>query len=204
MSSNTGDYCHFNPSNSSNYFYLELFHHEIHFIQHPGRTDLGHGVVVWDAGVIFAKYLEHSSSNAYKDLTVLELGSGCGIGGLALMLCGANVTFTDLPEIVEQITKPNISRIFSQLKTNNNADTSTHHPTHQPTITTLDWTNPDETSLLPSYDVILLTDCVFSLDLVDKLVARLSESFALKSVGKKKLHPDYCNDFVELCVGRKK
>lgn len=106
------DYCHFNTSHSAHHFTLSLFNHDVHFIQHPGRTDLGHGVVVWDAGVIFAKYLEHQSfeacKKAYKDLSVLELGSGCGIGGLALMLCGAKVTFTDLPAILEQITRPNI------------------------------------------------------------------------------------------------
>ncbi len=42
-----------------------------------------------------------------QNCTVLELGSGCGVGGMAFMLRGAEVTFTDLENVVETLTLPN-------------------------------------------------------------------------------------------------
>lgn len=38
---------------------------------------------------------------------VLELGSGCGLAGIAMMMKGAYLTLTDLPDVVEQLTLRN-------------------------------------------------------------------------------------------------
>ena len=39
--------------------------------------------------------------------SVIELGSGCGLAGIAYMLRGAEVAFTDLPEVVNALTERN-------------------------------------------------------------------------------------------------
>ena len=45
-----------------------------------------------------------------------------------------------------------------------------------PTVVSLDWTatTKNTTELLPSYDIILLTDCIFSMNLVDDIVRTIS------------------------------
>lgn len=47
------------------------------------------------------------SSSDIVGKTVLELGSGCGLAGLSFMVKGAEVTLTDLPHIVNELTIPN-------------------------------------------------------------------------------------------------
>ena len=39
--------------------------------------------------------------------SVIELGSGCGLAGIAYMLRGAEVALTDLPEVVNALTERN-------------------------------------------------------------------------------------------------
>lgn len=39
--------------------------------------------------------------------SVIELGSGCGLAGLAFLLRGASVVLTDLAAVVQNCTKPN-------------------------------------------------------------------------------------------------
>jgi predicted nicotinamide N-methyase len=66
---------------------------------------------VWDSSIVFAKYMEHNPqlfcSSDISGKTLLELGSGCGLAGLSFMVKGAEVTLTDLPHIVEELTGPN-------------------------------------------------------------------------------------------------
>eukprot|EP01035_Chromulina_nebulosa_P017696 gene17696-23286_t len=58
------------------------------------------GAVVWDSSVIFIKYIEKNyrlyNYEKLNNKKVLELGSGCGLAGISLMLLGCKVTFTDL------------------------------------------------------------------------------------------------------------
>ena len=62
-------------------------------LQNPDSRILGHGAVVWDAAVVFAKYMEHNlsqkefSTTKLKSQTVIELGSGCGLIWLVSLLC---------------------------------------------------------------------------------------------------------------------
>lgn len=71
----------------------------------------GHGAVVWDSSIVFAKYMEYNpqlfTSSEIVGKTVLELGSGCGLAGLSFMAKGADVTLTDLSHIVTELTLPN-------------------------------------------------------------------------------------------------
>ncbi|XP_039300433.1 protein-lysine methyltransferase METTL21D-like [Nilaparvata lugens] len=59
--------------------------------------------VVWDASIVLAKYLERLYSEQKKkfsQLNILELGAGLGCVGLTAACLGANVTVTDLPEVL--------------------------------------------------------------------------------------------------------
>ena len=58
----TAGYCHMNENGSNNTFTIHVFGTEITIDQKPDATNLGHGAVVWDAAVVFCKYLEHNSS----------------------------------------------------------------------------------------------------------------------------------------------
>lgn len=105
------NFCHFNESGRDTLYKISLFNQFFQFHQNPGSRDIGHGAVVWDASIIFAKYVE----NNLKDFEfekmhckrVLELGSGCGLAGLTLMLRGAEVVLTDLPIVVTALTERN-------------------------------------------------------------------------------------------------
>ena len=104
-------YCHFNDGGTgkNRYFKISLFGHDLMILQNPDSRILGHGAVVWDAAVVFAKYMEHNlsqkefSTTKLKSQTVIELGSGCGLAGIAFMLRGASVTLTDLPGVVDAL-----------------------------------------------------------------------------------------------------
>jgi len=109
-------------------------------------------------------------------------------------------------------------------------------PLHQPTVCAVDWTKslplpPEGPS--PPYDVILLTDCVFSASLVPYLVAtiwqccgprseilcvheirdeeanaafllELSNQFIWKRLPRSKLHPEYRNELIEVILAKPK
>lgn len=105
-------YCHFNEDGKNTSFSINLFETQLLIEQDPGARDLGHGAVVWDAAVVLAKYMEKN----YKDYdvktlarkTVLELGSGCGLGGIAFMMKGAKITCTDLECVTRRLTEKNV------------------------------------------------------------------------------------------------
>ena len=106
-------YCHFNDKKSNRLFDIALFGHELSINQMPDDRLLGHGAVVWDASVIFVKYMETNprdfDSIKLSGKTVLELGSGCGLAGIAFMLKGAEVTCTDLEAVTTALTMKNVN-----------------------------------------------------------------------------------------------
>lgn len=108
-------YCHFNDDGKNTSFMINLFETDLLIEQDPASRDLGHGAVVWDASVVLVKYMEKN----YKDYdtktlakkTVLELGSGCGLGGIAFMMKGSKVTCTDLGNVTQRLTERNVQVI---------------------------------------------------------------------------------------------
>jgi predicted nicotinamide N-methyase len=134
---------------------------------------LGHGAVVWDASIILAKYMENNpklfNSNSISGKRVIELGSGCGLGGLAFMMRGAMVTLTDLDPVVQALTSLNARNIYSKMLTEFSSV-----QIHAPKVIPLDWTDFSVNSFDEEpYDLVLLTDCVFSSDLVPYLVSAI-------------------------------
>jgi len=220
-------YCHMNDDGRSTSFEIDLLGKRLSVIQQPdapSELGLGHGAVVWDAAVVFCKYLEINrkySGSKVDSKRVIELGAGTGIAGCSLMMKGAQVTLTDLRAVVDTITRPNALSIYSQV-----GDLALPRPVVFP----LDWTAsypiPDE-----PYDLVLLTDCVFSPALAVPLVSQirrvsgpktevlccheirdeeaniafiteLERYFSVKAVKKKDLHPDYRSDLIQLLEAR--
>lgn len=65
------------------------------------------GVVVWDAALVLAKYLELRKEDICGK-KIIELGSGTGVVGLAAATLGADVIVSDLEDNL-QLMKQNIS-----------------------------------------------------------------------------------------------
>ena len=109
------DYILFHDNNA-NIFHLTLFEQDLSLKQRPSARNLGHGAVVWEASVIFAKYMEiHCKKFSYHKLqgkTVVELGSGVGLGGLSFMMRGAEVVLSDLKCVTDTLTRDNAEVLF--------------------------------------------------------------------------------------------
>lgn len=64
------------------------------------------GGVVWETALFLTRYLEKQvlpSMHAELPLSVVELGSGCGLLGLSLSLLGCDVLLTDQPEALPNL-----------------------------------------------------------------------------------------------------
>lgn len=174
-------YCHFNEGSENIFFQIDVFGVQFSLKQEPGSRVLGHGAVVWDSSVVFAKYMEHNPK-LFVDVEgkkVLELGSGCGLAGLCYMIKGAQVTLTDLSKVTDTLTIPNAMSTFSRI---NSLGSSKFPRLFQPIVTPLDWTDREASLAIHStiegsvyFDVILLTDCVFNQSLTSDIIATLRE-----------------------------
>jgi predicted nicotinamide N-methyase len=292
----TEGYCHFNNSGIENTFDINIFGYDLRFVQAPANRTIGHGAVVWDAAVILAKYMENDpktfSRNNLHSKTVIELGSGCSLGGVAFMLKGAKVYMTDLEPVTETLTRRNAKKVYRQVRSMGaQASTMSEHAVmplfYEPEVFPIDWTCVDplcdrkrladafegedmlsttqmmdrvtldagavveaaesevhiedirndrlkyQDALPGSFDYIVLTDCVFSVLLVEDLVrtirhfcgprseviccheirdegashafvAELKKYFSVKRISMSKLHPDYRNELVEMLVAKPK
>lgn len=173
------------------------------------------------------------------------------------MLRGAAVTLTDLPGVVDALTEKNANTVFSQVAlTSSASDEPALTSFKRPLVFPIDWIdslqnteekgdekraedgkNKDSQSNSQSniakqcYDVVLLTDCVFSASLSVALVATIlrfcgekssviccheirdeqandaflkefSRHFDWKRTPRSRLHPDFNNDQIEIIVGK--
>ena len=124
-------------------FSLTVFGRSITVRQMPSDRLIGHGAVVWEAAVVFAKYMEYGTNkdlslSALQGKNVLELGSGPGLGGMVMVLRGARVTLTDLACVTEALTFANTRRFYKQLRSEGSVrDVTIHHPR----VFSLDWTD---------------------------------------------------------------
>lgn len=108
------------------------------------------GVVVWDAALVLAKYLERHQRRLKLDgAKVVELGAGTGVVGIAASVLGANVTITDLQRVVPLMKKnieTNNEVIFGSVKAQ-----------------TLVWGDKEQLQgiINPQPHLILVSDCVY-------------------------------------------
>ncbi|CAA0178109.1 unnamed protein product [Arabidopsis thaliana] len=148
---------------------IEVLGHELDFAQDPNSKHLG--TTVWDASMVFAKYLGKNSrkgrfsSSKLKGKRAIELGAGCGVAGFALAMLGCDVVTTDQKEVLPLLKRNvewNTSRIvqmnpgsaFGSLR-----------------VAELDWGNEDHiTAVEPPFDYVIGTDVVYSEQLLEPLL----------------------------------
>lgn len=120
----------------------------------------GTGTVIWECGIVLAKYLDaenRRSPNWLRRKRVLELGSGTGVAGLAACALGANVCLTDVAEVLpllQENVKLNERWLEGEVR-----------------VRELDW---EKTSLADSFDIVLAADLVFAPRAVKPLVSLLA------------------------------
>jgi len=120
-----------------------------------GNDSTGHKI--WDAGYVLSQLLTNKS-DLLQGKTVLELGSGTGIGGLMAAAVGAVVSLTDGASSVLPILESNVK--LSNL----------HHST---TVRRLQWDNQDDVAMVSSrgpFDFIIGSDLLYTPETLPHLV----------------------------------
>jgi len=114
---------------------------------------------VWDCAVVLAKMLEHNPA-LVSGKRIVELGAGQGIVGIAAAMLGADVMVTDHPGALESLEQ-SIGR-------NQEGVTGTLN------AAALDWTNLTAADALgPPYELLLLADVVWVMELIVPLVGMM-------------------------------
>ncbi|KAF9495732.1 S-adenosyl-L-methionine-dependent methyltransferase [Pleurotus eryngii] len=122
----------------------------------------GCGGVAWPAGLVLANHLIEKGSDFLKGKTILELGSGTGLVGLAAAILGGHVWITDQAPLLDTMRRNVILNDLSQ----------------EVTVAELDWGLPIPESI-PKPDIILAADCVYfepAFPLLVKTLADLSDT----------------------------
>ncbi|KAL6477753.1 hypothetical protein MHYP_G00135880 [Metynnis hypsauchen] len=120
------------------------------------------GCVVWDAAIVLSKYLETEqccSSQTWSSKKAVELGAGTGVVGIMAASLGANVTVTDLEDLLP-LLELNIRENQNLISTGSI------------TAKVLKW-GEDVTDFLPHPDYILMADCIYYEQSVQPLVETL-------------------------------
>lgn len=141
---------------------------EVLLAESPGN--LGIGGKLWDSCLVLARYLAlHRPLVAGK--SVVELGSGLGLVGIVCALLSADVTLTDMGDVVP-LLQYNIALNFP-LDTSD-SDGRRTVPSIRPTAATHEWGT--ETTALPTPlpDVVVLSDVVYDPEGYAPLVASLA------------------------------
>ncbi|KAL5765697.1 hypothetical protein ACOSP7_016314 [Xanthoceras sorbifolium] len=157
-------------SPSTSVITLEVLGHPLQFSQDPNSKHLG--TTVWDASVVFVKYLEKNCRKGrfcpskLKGKRVLELGAGCGVAGFGMALLGCNVVATDQNEVLP-LLKRNVERntsIITQMNPGSDSFGSIR-------VAELDWGNEDHIrDIGPPFDYIIGTDVVYAEHLLEPLL----------------------------------
>jgi len=136
--------------------------------------DGGTGLNVWDGALLLARYLE-KRPDIVRDKTVLELGAGCGLVGIASGVLGAkDVVMTDLPYALP-LMRENVARNEAAWKV-------ATRPCRRMKCKECDWYRPpslrtlfcDDIEEEVHVDVILVADCVWLSSLIAPLLQTLA------------------------------
>ncbi len=104
---------------------------------------------MWEAGITMARYI-YQNPEKFAAKTILELGSGTGIGGIAALKYteSSKVVFTDYTEEVNQLLSENI-------KLQGISKSSEIH--------LVDWTKPGDYDKVASnpIDIVIATDVIY-------------------------------------------
>ncbi|CAG8753154.1 26206_t:CDS:1 [Dentiscutata erythropus] len=167
------------------------------------RNTFNHGTTVWDSSVVTAYYMQNllNSRNLFeKNLSCIELGSGCGLLGLVMCSLGFETTLTDLADVVGNVLKENVRR--NLLILNNQQCQNIENIQHKAYVKVLDWTSQLSSDFTPPYDYIVATDCIYSLDLIPYFAKCLYDLSSDKSViicGIERRDPIVIDNFLNEC-----
>ena len=128
---------------------------------------------VWDAAVPFAEWL-CDNQDVIKNKKIIELGSGTGLVGLAAGKLGGIVTLTDLP------TELPLLRENAAL-----------HPDIPIEVSPCSWGDVNHISKLGTFDIILVSDCLYGRD-TDTVSLLLLKTMQLLSTSSTKILFAYC------------
>lgn len=150
------------------------------------------GLHLWESSVVFSRYIKKNQS-IFDNKSIIELGSGCGLLGIACLLytnC-QHITFSDYQKsVIDNLVKNielnksshrNINQSSSK-KIMNSSDPSSakSFPTNY-TILNLDWRDYEKYKL-ESYDYIIGSELIYNGGHLEEL-AKLFKNL-LKSDGK--------------------
>ncbi|GAB2233672.1 hypothetical protein Droror1_Dr00002900 [Drosera rotundifolia] len=152
-------------------FKIELLGHELQFAQDPNSKHLG--TTVWDASMVFAKFLEKNcrrgrfSRSKLLRKRVIELGAGCGVAGFGMAILGCEVVATDQKEVLSLLQR-NLERNTSCIMQMNPGFSDSFGSVK---VAELDWGNEDHIQAVgPPYDFIIGTDVVYAEHLLEPLL----------------------------------
>lgn len=155
---------------------LQFLDHKLRLAQDPSSKHLG--TTVWDASIVFVKFLEHNckdgefSSSNLTGKRIIELGSGCGLASLGMALLGCHVVATDQIGVLPLLLR-NVERNMARAK---------HSPSESPSlgplgtieVAELDWGNEEHIrGLNHPFDYIIGTDLVYKEHVLEPLLATL-------------------------------
>lgn len=160
-----------------------------------------HGTTVWDSAKVLAHYLvdtikpptwslEEGRMQVQNTKTCIELGSGCGLGGLTMAALGLDTVVTDLPSVVDSVLQPNAENNMDTIKDwwHRRIEQSSYQHTRMPMddpklrVEPLDWVrfcsslDGDEANknycdwVQAPYNYILAADCIYCIELVPTLL----------------------------------
>ncbi|KAL7455023.1 hypothetical protein ACHAWC_006606 [Mediolabrus comicus] len=136
--------------------------------------DGGTGLNVWDGAMLLTRYIE-KVPNIVKNKKVIELGSGCGVLGIAAAICGC-----------KQIVMTDLSYALPLMRTNVDRNKSAWKDNIVVSCKECDWFKPPNVDELlldqkcktieSNYpDVILVADCVWISSLIAPLLHTLKQ-----------------------------
>eukprot|EP00730_Choanoeca_flexa_P011620 TRINITY_DN27299_c0_g1_i1.p1 TRINITY_DN27299_c0_g1~~TRINITY_DN27299_c0_g1_i1.p1 ORF type:complete len:273 (+),score=30.34 TRINITY_DN27299_c0_g1_i1:153-971(+) len=138
------------------------------------------GVCVWEGSWFFINYAQ-DHADVFENKRILELGSGTGLMGLCLAKgTESHVAMTDVPAIVDEMTRMNIAANANQDASLPSADSmawpgSTAVGNGSATASPLDWTVPSSQQLVggcdpADCDLIIGAETVWLKELIEPYV----------------------------------
>ncbi|XP_041587244.1 protein-lysine methyltransferase METTL21C [Vulpes lagopus] len=123
-----------------------------------------YGAAVWPGAVALCQYLEeHTEELNLQDAKILEIGAGPGLVSIVASILGAQVTATDLPDVLGNLQ-------YNLLKN------TVKRTAHLPEVRELVWGESLEQHFPKSafyYDYILASDVVYHHYFLDKLLTTM-------------------------------
>lgn len=138
-------------------------------VKEHSQADLGTGLNTWDGAIVLAKYLE-KHRHIVSSASVLELGAGTGVAGIAAALLGADtVTLSDLPYVIDNL-KENVKLNTEDRQDDQGTNVCTNSRID---VQVVDWFDRATYPVETAWDYIIGADVVWLEHLVPGLIDTL-------------------------------